>query len=696
VCLVAPFSARGDVAPPYLVTALVNQKAKKCLGVAGTDAPSRGRVILEECDGKPDQRWIFRPVSGGDGWHEVVNERSNLCLDVQGYDADEKDPIILYACDKKKDQYWYRSSQGSTFQLRSAMGPLVIYETGSYVPLLPPRCLNIEGDTGLAGSTAAIWRCTENIDQVFAAAATGVVPKIEPSPSGTVPRICVNGTGTCLTAPWTQTGSTITANGDIAVTGLPGLPAPSNTLQLKSGAVTVQTGGDFALVGTATLGVDIPIGTTKVGLKLPSGKVAFGYGNGLTSALRARGEDGAFTIGGVPYKLESTGLYAHTLVDSAGSVNLGGLSTGIGSGGTTEVMIGYESRGPAVFYSGGCTVVLPGIGSASNCTVGWFGSQGLNYTLNSDILNPDAALPDGGDSLSKVRPSVQAGLLVGGDFTFTAVPAVTVNGMMALDPDTAAASSVSFTDLNRARAGLEGDAHVNVGPFSMKLADAALLYDQSRKQLDVSTTMKVDSALDPFGNQLDSFFSGDAFLAGRFGATRNDLVFDFSGAKIFGFDLKQFQGSVNFNTQIISVAGKLQLGDAEWIGISGEIGANGHLALTSAVNLAVGGVAAKVSVGTKGLSYEGSYKFLGETYTIRRTFTAPATIKSEVIGDTVTVLGQSVSFHKWAQYNISGDNAGSWSMKAKATASVFGLDVNETYNINSSGQINFAGTTVQL
>ncbi len=691
-----PGSAAADPpsAPPAF--ALVNAKSGLCLDPAGDDAASRAAVALGPCDGKSDQRWWFR--KSDDDAFEIVNEKSGLCLDVQGYDASEHDAVMLYACDKKDDQLWTKDAgtAGAAYAFRNRKG--YFFQMSGPFTLNKGLCLDFKGSSGSAGSSAELYRCGGTSLQSFTTAGTGV-PLKPPTPAPNAPgrsQLCASDFGPCVEGAWTANGSRWTASGSITLAKLPmanasfalDAPAPGIGLDLTS---TKELG----LVGNGRITAKFPLAGDVIDVGLPAGMVRLGTGAGITALL---GKGYQYSIGGRPYVLQPGGFYAHAAINAAFSLGLAGLTATIPAGRSGEIFIGFESRGPAIYLSGDCNIPIVGapkekdgpptsIATISSCTLGWFGSQPLPHTLSLKLLDPAKPLPAIGGTMPVVDGTVDSAVLVGGAISFAALPGIQFNGMMAIDPDSTTANSVTFRNLANLRGGLEGSIDVSVLAFSMTLGQAAALFDARRGQLDLAASIPAEAPLDRIGSAFGKRFSGKAIAYGRFAPSTNQLAFDFSKAKLYDFDLDTFQGQLDFGKKELAMAGKLEFGKA-WVSLGGTVGGASRFSLTGGTGMTLDGVAvagSSLTVGTSGVSFKGSVRLSGRTWAFDETLTTPRTIKSNIVSTTASIPGIPVGakFDVWAQYTMGG-NLG---VKAKLSQNAGPLSTSETYAVDSDGKV---------
>ena len=690
-----PGSASADPPSTPPAFALVNAKSGLCVDPAGDDAASRAPVSLAACDGKPDQRWWFRP--GDDGAFEIVNAKSGLCLDVKGYDAAEHDEVMLYACDKKDDQLWTKDSgmSGSAFAFRNKKG--LYFQMNGMLMENKGLCLDFKGSSGSAGSAAKLYRCGGTALQSFTTAGTGVAlkpPTAAPNAPGRS-QMCASDFGPCVEGAWTASGSRWTASGAITLAKLPmanvtfGLDAPAPGIGLDLTSAT-----ELGIVGNGRITAKFPLSGEVIDVGLPSGLVRLGTGAGVTALL---GKGYQYAIGGRPYVLQPGGFYAHAAINAAFSLGIAGLTATIPAGRSGEIFLGFENRGPSIYLSGDCNIPIVGppkekdgpptsIANISSCTLGWFGSQPLPHTLSLKLLDPTRGMPAIGGALPVVDGTVDAAVLVGGAISFAALPGIQFNGMMAIDPDSTVANSVTFRNLANLRAGLEGTIDLSVLSFSMTLAQAAALYDNRLKQLDVAASIPAEAPLDRIGSAFGKRFSGKAYAYGRFAPSTNQLAFDFSKAKLYDFDLDTFQGQLDFGKKELTVAGKLEFGQA-WVALGGVVGPS-KLALTGGSGMTLDGVSvasSSLTVGTSGVTFKGSVNMRGRTWSFDETLSAPRTIKSNVvnINATIPVINLGGKFDVWAQYTMGGN----LTVKAKLTQSIGGLSTSETYTVDTDGKI---------
>lgn len=667
--------------------ALVNKKKGMCLDPEGQDGASRANVRLAPCDGKPDQRWTFRQVPGYEkGVSEIVNQQSGLCLDVKGIDdIEERANVMLYACDKNQDQFWWKESSGGGFELRNSK---LLMEYSGGMPTYRRMCLHVHGSNGNSGDNIEIYRCNDSTSQTWSSASTGV--KVSPPTDG---KLCMTNDGPCFSGNWTAANGLYEASGTI---GVASLPAAGVSLDLVStnGVGANLNATEFALAGDASLKAVLPLGSELINLALPSGSVAVGTGRGVTSIL---GKGTTYLIGSRPYKLQPAGFYAHAAVNAAMSLEIAGITASVPSGGSAEVFLGVESKGPSIYLSGDCNIPIVGppkkkggpatsIANISSCTLGWFGTTPLSHTLSTAVLDHDASLPPLGGSLPTVTPTVDAAILLGGAIEFAALPGVVFDGMMALDPDATVANSVSFKDLARARAALEGAATIAVGDFSMPMGSVSMIYDAKDEQLDFGGRVAALEPLKAIGASFHSDFGGTVFVAGSIGKQSNRILLDFGSAKIFGFELKSCRGQLDLDSKTISVKGELQLG-ASWIDVSGSFGPN-TLSLQGSSAIKFGDktlTSSSLKVGTDGVTVTGRVSLLGETFEFVQTLETPKTIKAKLVNlPAVSIPGVgSANFQVWAEYTMGGNLR----VKAKLKTDVGPLKSSTTYSVNSKGEV---------
>jgi hypothetical protein len=689
----APGLSLADPPSPLAFEAIVNDKSGKCLApavptVGSTPPPAGTPLALYECNGTPDQRWAFRLVRRDGDLFEIVHESSKLCLDLAGTDGNEDSLAVLTACADKPDQLWAKvDAGGGAIQIRNGSGIKIPDYSKPFQQFF--MCLDVKGTTGAVGSLAKAYRCPTTAVNKWRTPATGAAPTLTPAANGTK-SLCASPSGPCIDGNWTGTAPNYTATGNLV---LAKVPTAGATLSL-SGNVGARLAGDFAVQGNAAMSAKLPLGSDVVTANLPSGAVEVGYGSGIQSLLGNK----SLSIGGRPYKLQPSGFYAHAKVNAAFSLDIAGITAQVPGGGSAEVFLGFESKGPSAYLSGDCNIAIVGppkvkdgpptsLANISSCTLGWFGSQPLPHTLSVPILDPSKGLPAVGSQLSTVQPTIAAAILVGGAITFAALPAVTFNGMMAIDPDQTAASSASFRNLSKAKAGLEGDATVSVSQFSMTLARASMVYDVPSARIDLAATVPVTAPFTAIGATFGRSFSGNAYAAGRFGVGSNQLVFDFSKAKLFDFDLDDFQGQLDFNKKSLAVSGKLEFGK-EWVSLTGSFAAPSHLSLTGGAGLKLDGTSiagASLTVGTSGVRFKGSVSLSGKNWTFDDTLDAPRTVKSNILNNVgVTIPGVvGVTADVWAQYTMGGN----LSVKAKLSKDVLGWKTSDTFTVDTDGKI---------
>lgn len=685
----APGVAQASGPPPDAFMALVNGKQGLCLDPAGDQAESRAAVALGPCDGKPDQRWSMRPVPGASGQFELVNEKSGNCLDVKGYSALERDDVMMYACDKNPDQYWRKQPRANGgFALQNVKGIHMVLAMNTGL------CLDFKGTGGGVGAGAELYRCpipgVQDALQQWTSASTGAAIKPPASTGNGKSRLCASDFGPCIEGTWSGNAPTYTSAGALTVASLPGAGV---SLGLNGSLGVNVSAKEFGLAGQAALNATLPLGSEVVSVGLPSGSVAVGTGAGIAAVL---GRGYQYSIGGNPYSLQPAGFYAHAVVNAGFGITIAGLTASIPAGKSGEVFVGFENNGPSIYLSGDCDIPIGGppkvpggpataIANISSCTLGWFGSQPLTHTLSLKLLDPSRPLPAVGSALPTVDTSIDSAILLGGAITFAELPAVTFNGLMTLDPDSTAADSVTFRNLSKARAGLEGDASINVGNFSMSLGNAAMVYDVPTVQLNLGAKIPVLSPFTAIGATFGTKFSGDAYAYGRFGKGSNQLVFDFSKANLFDFDLDKFQGQLDFNKKTLAVAGKLKFARS-WVDLTGTFGGGSTFSLTGGTGVA-GFASSSLTVGTRGVRFVGSAHASGRTWSFNETLTTPRTIKSSIVNGGATILGVHVNFDVWAQYTMGGD----LSVEAKATQSLAGLSTSEVFDVDTGGNITLAG-----
>lgn len=705
--MLLPGIAKADPpnSPEYV--ALVNNTPQKgCLDPDGTDGVLRANVRVGTCDGQPDQRWWFRPVSGENGLFELVNEKSGLCLDVQGYDADEKDNVMLYTCDGKRDQWWKFRWDGSKFRLQNAKGGFYQIPPGQFIGTWYDICLDVDGSGGYAGDigdNVHAYRCNESWPaQAWTKATSGVAVKPPTTSSGSSKLLCATDYGPCFEGIWNGSGSTWTATGRIVLSKLAAL-GTSLELTTNPSISANLSASTFAVTGGGALKAKLPLGSEVVDVSLPNGNVAIGFGAGIASIL---GKGMTYAIGGRPYRLQNAGFYAHAAVNSKFEIQIAGITASVPDGGAAEVFLGFESLGPSLYLSGDCNIPIVGppkvqggpptsIANISSCTLGWFGTRPLPHKLSTPILDSNASLPSVGAALPTVQPTIDSAILMGGAIEFAALPGVTFDGMMALDPDATVANSVTFRDLSKAKAGLEGSATVGAGGFSMPMGSVSMVFDAAKSQIDFGGNIPVLEPFKAIGATFGTNFSGTAYAAGRISPNSSAFVFDFSNAKVFGFELGSFRGQLDLATKTIAVAGKIKFGEA-WTAVSGTFGPN-SFSLKGSSALVLDGKtlsSSSISIGTSGVTVKGGVSLLGKSWTFSETLTTPSTIRAKAIDVAITIPGTTIggTLEVWAQYSMGG----TLSVRAKAKQDFGVVKTSQTYTLDSEGKITVSGIKIPV
>jgi hypothetical protein len=627
-----------------------------------------------------------------------------LCLDVQGYDAEERDNVMLYACDGERDQWWKVRKDGSAFELVNALGGKYVIEPPAVIGTWYNMCLHVYGSDGDPGDNVQLYRCNDSTVQTWATSVTGVAPKPPSTTSSGTKALCATDFGPCFEGNWAGSGTTWTASGRVVLSKLAAL-GTSLELATNPNVGANLSASAFAVSGSGALTAKLPLGSEVVDVSLPNGKVAIGFGAGIAAIL---GKGTTYLIGGRPYRLQSAGFYAHAAVNAAFSIQIAGITASVPAGGAAEVFLGFESLGPSLYLSGDCNIPIVGppkvkdgpptaIANISSCTLGWFGTRPLPHKLSTPVLDSSRSLPAVGAALTTVQPTIDSAILMGGAIEFAALPGVTFDGMMALDPDATVANSVTFRNLSKAKAGLEGSATVGFGGFSLPMGSVSMVFDVAKSQIDFGGEVPVGEPLKAIGAKFVPSFSGTAYVAGRINPDSSAFLFDFSDAKVFGFELGSFRGQLDVATKTISAAGRIKIGD-DWTSVSGSLGPSGF-SLTGSSALVLDGKTlsnSSITVGTEGVTVKGSFSLLGKSWSFSETLKTPSTIKAKAIDISLTIPGTTIggTLEVWAQYTMGG----TLSVKAKAKQDFGDIKTSQTYTLDSEGKITakIAGIDVKI
>ena len=212
-------------------------------------------------------------------------------------------------------------------------------------------------------------------------------------------------------------------------------------------------------------------------------------------------------------------------------------------------------------------------------------------------------------------------------------------------------------------------------------------YDETSKQMNLAAKVAVLSPFKAIGATFGTEFSGDAYGYGRFGATSNQLVFDFSKARLWDFDLDQFQGQLDFNKKQLAIVGKLKFG-ATWVGLTSTFTNGPNFSLTGGAGMVLDGVSvasSSLTVSTSGVRFKGSVRASTRNWSFDEMLKAPRTVKSNVVNvdATIPVINLGGKFDVWAQYTMGGN----LSVKAKLKQSVGPLSADEIFDVDTDGKI---------
>jgi hypothetical protein len=629
---------------------------------------------------------------------EIVNQKSGLCLDVHGYDAKEGDNIMLYACDHHADQHWKKGPKNGAFTL--------VNDAGAYFDKGPmglpgayhTMCLDLGANND--GANVQLHRCDSGRAQTVRTMASGVSPSVSVGAhNGT---LCLTPAGPCLQATWAASGATgaYAVSGAMSVTKLP-LAGASMSYANVTGAVNLSTPADFALSVSAT-GIQATLPQVAGTFDFGSAKVDVGSGAGIEEAMKVAhgGHEAKFEIGEAEYHLQPDGFYEHIAIDGRPQLSLLGLKikppADLAKAFKGEAFLGIESHGPSFYVEGDCDIDLTKknpagvdtkVVSIEECQVGWFGTNKLDQQLSVPILARNAPLPAVGGALTTERPLIHAAVVLGGKkIKFEEVPYLKFDGMIALDPDKTA-TVTGFSDLSKAQAALQGSIQLGIGKFlTWNLAEASAIFDVDAKQVDVGVKLPVLEPFEKMGASWHIDAKGEVHGYGRFGASSDQLVLDFSDAKFWNFDLDECQGQVDFKTPSISMAGRIKLAD-NWVDVGGAATTSSFsLTSKSALNFDHHQLAgSSLTVGLHGVDVKGDVSVSGKTWSFDERLTTPRTIKSKAVTAKVNipVINQPAKFRVWAQYTMGGD----LSVIARLDERVGPFKADQTFDVDSHGRI---------
>jgi hypothetical protein len=129
----SPPSPPASASPlPSVDGALVrNMATGLCLSVAGGD-PQGAAAVLDNCGGKPNQRW--RQVAAG-GVVSLVNVASRKCLDISDKSTDDKAKAQTWSCNKGTNQQWrIQPATGGTLLVSANGGKCLDAPEGQAAP----------------------------------------------------------------------------------------------------------------------------------------------------------------------------------------------------------------------------------------------------------------------------------------------------------------------------------------------------------------------------------------------------------------------------------------------------------------------------------------------------------------------------------------------------------------------------------
>jgi hypothetical protein len=136
---------------------------QKCLDLSGGETAAGTLVQLWDCNGTPNQRWLFSAGS----WQIRFAAKSNMCLDnLSGGAAGNK--LGLWGCNGGSNQRWGYDSGEETVYLASSTEASL--------------CMDVPGDDTTDGSHIQVWGCNGHTNQQWSVQTAPPPPS--PGPGG--------------------------------------------------------------------------------------------------------------------------------------------------------------------------------------------------------------------------------------------------------------------------------------------------------------------------------------------------------------------------------------------------------------------------------------------------------------------------------------------------------------------------------
>ena len=162
------FLLNSGPSPPAGFTIYSYMDDTKCIDLPGGDAYNGAKLWVWECNGTPQQQWIFAP----DSWRIESAVASGKCIDAgNGEDGEQ---LYLWDCNGLSQQAWgYDANEATIYMDQSEQGPLVAtpatarrMASSSNVSIpRASKCLDLSGGDTSEGTAVQVWDCNGRTNQ---------------------------------------------------------------------------------------------------------------------------------------------------------------------------------------------------------------------------------------------------------------------------------------------------------------------------------------------------------------------------------------------------------------------------------------------------------------------------------------------------------------------------------------------------
>ena len=124
----------------------------KCLDLPGGDTTNGNKLWLWDCNGSPDQEWVF----GAGTWQINFKSNTNKCVDIPGGSLKDGNVLQIWDCVGVPGQRWGYDGQMHT-----------IYAAASSTADAS-KCMDLTGGSAKKGTPVELWDCNGLDNQKWA------------------------------------------------------------------------------------------------------------------------------------------------------------------------------------------------------------------------------------------------------------------------------------------------------------------------------------------------------------------------------------------------------------------------------------------------------------------------------------------------------------------------------------------------